>query len=78
MTFWFSLGRTRHAAAQSVNRVVPSALVFDQAAQRAERAAVIVNEPAILGMDAVVPKPAPVQSLAGSHHRPGAYHRDRN
>src|SRR5439155_23338540 len=36
------------------------------------------HEPAVLGMDAGVFESAPVQSPAGSHHRPGAHHRDGN
>src|SRR5205807_7776203 len=36
------------------------------------------HEPAVLGMDAGVFESAPVQSPPGSHHRPGAHHRDRN
>src|SRR3989475_6929406 len=35
------------------------------------------HEPAVLGMDAGVFESAPVQSPAGSHHRPGAHHRGR-
>src|SRR5438034_5351480 len=36
------------------------------------------HEPAIFRMDAGISQSALVQSPAGSHHRPGAHHRDRN
>jgi hypothetical protein len=53
--------------------------LFQVIAERAERGSVDRDhEPAVLGMDAGVFESAPVQSPPGSHHRPGAHHRDRN
>src|SRR2546422_6949956 len=45
---------------------------------RRDGGAAAAHEPAVLGMDAGVFESAPVQSPPGSHHRPGAHHRDRN
>jgi hypothetical protein len=52
--------------------------LFQVIAERAERATLIVttNLP-FSEWTQVFPNPAPVQGIAGSHHRPGAHHRNR-